>query len=76
MVTARAAMVQMRDQFPDLAEVMAERIVELDKQIAMLDSIMDFQGLTQLGFTVVGELKALPKEGLKPRFHPGDVSGG
>jgi hypothetical protein len=76
LVQARDALVQALALAPDFAASINARIADLDAKIAILDSTADAAGLATLGVAVVKELAALPKEGLKPTFHPGDVTGG
>lgn len=75
MLDARASLVSARAQLPDLASVFDARIADLDAKIAALDQAADSTSLAELAVTVGKELLAL-KEGLKPKFHPGDVTGG
>ena len=76
LVRAREALAAARDQAPDLAPVLDSRIADLDSKIALLDGVASADGLKALGLTVISELASLPKDGLQPRSHPGDVTGG
>ena len=76
LVQARDALIQAKALAPDFAAAIDARIADINAKIAILDSTSDPAGLAQLGITVVRELAALPKEGLKPATHAGDVTGG
>lgn len=78
LVTARDRLVNLQQTYPELAESLAGEIAALDAKIAAIDEagIASAGGVLRIIVTAGKELAALPKEGLKPKRHAGDVTGG
>lgn len=74
LVKARDSLIRLKAKFPDLAAEFDAQIADLEAKIAVLDSATTADGLAMLGIVVLQELRALPREGLKPHRHPSDLA--
>lgn len=76
LVERRAELVKFKEEWPDTAPAVDRQIAELDAKVAVLDSVIDATALRDLAIVVVKELGDIPSQGLQPKPHPGDVTGG
>lgn len=66
----------LQEEYPDLSDQWQAIIDELEEDLAALDTVASPDVLANLSITAVQELLGLPKTGLRPASHPGDVTGG
>lgn len=63
-------------KYPDLTAQFQAGIDELEAELGKLDAVASPDALANLSITAVQELIGLPKTGLRPTSHAGDVTGG
>jgi hypothetical protein len=76
LLSLRASIHEAAIRYPDLGPTLEAKVAEIDARIALLDEATTPEGLAALGKVVIEELAALPHAGIRPAFHPGDVTGG
>lgn len=71
LLSARTALAQQVEAYPDLADALNPQIADLDAKIMALDSPLDAAGLAALAATVLTELKQIGTLKFTPTPHAG-----